>query len=213
MQGTSKGLTESIRLREYLVCVTGDTKIVFLAILVYLTIVIAFVAYLFPYMSFSYWLALSSLLVLGVSVLRYGLKALLKMLERPKLKIVRSKIESQHVGAAGEYKDLYLIVQNVGGQEAIDCQVKAKVRGSQEPYYVAGVPFSLEAHNEKSIRFQQVIKSEQKVQPNFGRGPIMDRGNIYEYEIYFYGNFKDTKAHRLRLDLTSWENIGVILDC
>jgi len=158
--------------------------------------------------------ALSSLLVLGVSVLRYGLKALLKMLERPKLKIVRSKIESQYVGVAGEYKDLYLIVQNVGGQEAIDCLVKANVKSmSQEPYYVVGVPFSLNAGNEKNIRFQQVIKSEQKVQPISEKGPIMDRGNIYEYEIYFYGNFKDTKAHRLRLDLTSWENIGVILDC
>lgn len=192
---------------------TSDTKIILLAILVYLTIIIASFAYLFFYTSFSDWWPLISLLPAGVLILS-GLNALLKRLGRPKLKIVRSKIEPQNEGTEGEYKDLYLIVQNVGGEEAIDCLVKANVKSmSQEPYYVVGVPFSLNAGNEKNIRFQQVIKSEQKVQPISEKGPIMDRGNIYEYEIYFYGNFKDTKAHRLRLDLTSWENIGVILDC
>lgn len=192
----------------------SSNKIIFIAILLYFTVVIASIVCLRYYTSFSDWLVLASLILSGVLILGYGLNALLKMLGEPKLKIVRSKIEPYHKGTEGEYKDLYLIVKNIGGKEAIDCQIKAKARGmSQEPYYVTGVPFSLNAGNEKSIRFQQVIKSEQKVQPNFGRGPIMERGKVYEYETNFYGNFKDTKAHRLKLDLTSWENIRVVLDC
>ena len=84
---------------------------------------------------------------------------------------------------------------------------------SQEPYYLQEMPFSLKAGNDTEIHFQQIIKSEQKVRSLSKKAPAIDRGHIYEYEIRFYGNFKDDKAHKLTLDLSSWESIGVTLDC
>lgn len=185
-----------------------------MAILAYLAIIIAFIGYLLFYTNFSDWLALVSLFLSGGIVLGYGLNAILKMLGQPRMKIVGSKIESHNVGTEGEFKDVYLLVKNVGGKEAIDCLIKAKIRGmSQESYYLIGTPFSLKAGDDRSVHFQQVIKNEQKVRPLSEKASIMDRGNVYEYEINFYGNFKDEKTHRLKLDLSSWENIRIILDC
>lgn len=190
-------------------------KLILVAILLYFTVVITFIVYLLFYTEFSDWLVLASLFLSGVIILGYGLNAILKMLGQPKLKIIGSKIESCKVDTEGEYKDVYFLVKNVGGQEAIDCLIRAKVKDTSEtPYYVVRTPFSLQAGNDRPIHFQQVIKSEQKIRPLSNKNPTLDRGRIYDYEITFFSaNFKDEKKHRLKLDLTSWENIKVILDC
>jgi hypothetical protein len=136
------------------------------------------------------------------------------MLKEPRLRIVGSRREPHNEGSAGEFIDLYLTIKNTGGTRVDDCDMQAEVKGvSKNPYHVAFIPF-LNAGYEKEIRFLQIIRSEQKARPSSKSCPTLDRGRIYDYEITFFGaNFKDEKKHRLKLDLTSWENIKVIFDC
>ena len=196
-------------------CDTGDTRIVFLAILVCLTSIIAFVVYLHLYTSFSDWLALAALILSGVIVMERISSAIARILKEPHLRIVDSRREVRNEGSAGELMDLYLTIKNSGGTQAEDCNMQAEVKGVlTHPYRITPMPFSLNAGDRKEIHFQQIIKSEQKVRSLSNKSPTLNRGRIYEYEITFFGaNFKDEKKHKLKLDLTSWDNLGVILDC
>jgi hypothetical protein len=141
--------------------------------------------------------------------------AIARMLKEPRLRIVDSIRQLHKEGSEGEFMDISLVIKNTGGERADDCIVYAKVKCvSENPYNISGVPFSLNAGDQKKIRFLQIIKSEQQVRSLSGNSPTLDKGKLYEYEITFSGaNFKDEKKHRLKLDLSSWENIGVILDC
>jgi hypothetical protein len=141
--------------------------------------------------------------------------AIARILKEPRLRIIGSRKEPHNEGSEGEFLDLYLTIKNTGGEQANDCDVYAEVKGvSKNPYCITHMPFSLKAGDSTEIHFQQIIKSEQKARSLSNKSPTLDKGRTYEYEITFFGaNFKDEKKHRLKLDLSSWKNIGVILDC
>ena len=184
-------------------------------ILLYSVALTVIMAYLVYYTQFTEWLALISLfLSVGLLIVNI-LNAIAKMLRQPRLKIIESRIETQRKDSEGEYKDVYFVVRNVGDDQASDCTIKAKVKDVWKDFYnIAGVPFSLNAGDDRGIHFQRIFKSDQRVLPLTENRPIFDRGKVYECEIKFYGrNFKDEKHHHIRLNLSSWENIGITFDC
>lgn len=148
-------------------------------------------------------------------VLERLLSAIARMLKEPRLKIVGFSKVVHNEDSEGEFIDLYFTVKNTGGDRAEDCEIRAKVKSiSKDFYYVTHMPFSLNAGIDTKIYFQQIIKNEQRTRSLSKNSPILEIGKIYEYEIRFSGvNFKDEKKHKLKLDLSSWENIEVILDC
>jgi hypothetical protein len=189
--------------------------IILVIILLYLAFVGMVVAYLLYYTDFSGWLTLLSVILTGVVIMERFADRLSKILKEPRLKVIDSRRKSHGEGSEGEYLDIYLIIKNTGGEWAEDCKVYAKVKHiSENSYNISGVPFSLNAGDSKEIHFLRIIKSEHKTRDLTGGTPTLDRGKIYEYEITFSGaNFEAKKKHRLKLDLSSWENIKVILDC
>jgi len=193
----------------------NKSKIIFITILLYFIFTIIVVVCLQYYTVFSGWLSLLSLFLSGVLVLERILNAVLRILGEPRLKLVDSVRKPYNEDSEGEYMELYLTIKNIGGGQAIDCNIHAKAKNiSKKPYLISRIPFSLDAGVTAEILFHQIIKSEQTTRSLFKNSPKLKRGEVYEYEIGFSGaNFKDEKVHRLKLDLTSWENIRVIIDC
>lgn len=159
------------------------------------------------------WIALITLMVFaGVFVLE-GLNLILKQVDKPKIKIEGARVEIHNEGTEGAFKDLYFDIWNEGGQQASDSKVKVKVKGVWVDL-LASFPMDLYPDDKKSVHLCQVIKSDEKVKIGGRSDSSLDRGQAYTLDMRFYGrNFKDRKSHRLKLDLSSWENIGIILDC
>lgn len=192
------------------------TAWILVIILLYLTVAGAVIVYFLFFTGFSDWLALFALVVSGVIATERIAQWLSKIGEEPRLKIIGSRRESHNEGSEGEYIDIYLLIKNVGGARADDCNIHAMVKGvTKNSFYLNHMPFSLDANDEREgIHFQQIIKSGHNTSALTEKSPKLEMGRIYEYEITFSGaNFKDTKKHKLKLDLSSWENIKVILDC
>lgn len=201
--------------------VQGKTIFVIVVESVYLTISIIASIYAYYYLPLELndWIALISLLVfVGIFVLN-GLSEILKVLSRPKLKIVDGNVKVHNEGSEGEFKDFICIIRNVGGEEARDCKIKVKVKEVWQDFYcLPEVPFDIYPDDKRSKFLSQIIKREGKM---FIRGtrkttkhPPLQMGQVYTLEIRFYGrNFKDKKVHTLRLDLSSWKSIGIKLDC
>lgn len=189
--------------------------IILVIILLYLAFAGMVILYLFSYTNFSEWLALSSLILSGVIVVEKIADWLAKMMKEPRLRIVGSSRMLHGEGSEGEYLDIYLLIKNTGGEKADDCDIQAVVKGvTKESFFLNHVPFSLNAGNKKEIHFQQIIKNEHKTRALMDKSPNLGMGRIFEYEITFSGaNLEDKKKHRLKLDLSSWENIKVVIDC
>lgn len=159
------------------------------------------------------WIALITLMVFaGVFVLE-GLNLILKQVDKPKIKIEGTRVEIHNEDTEGAFKDLYFDIWNEGGQQASDSKVKVKVKGVWVDL-LWSFPMDLYPDDKKSVHLCQVIKSDEKVKIGGRSDTSLDRGKVYTLDMRFYGrNFKDRKSHRLKLDLSSWENIGIILDC
>ena len=189
--------------------------IILVIILLYLAFASVVIFYLFSYTNFLDWLALSALVFSGVIATERIAQWLSKIGEEPSLKIIGSTTEFHSKGSEGEYMEIFLIVKNAGGGTADDCKVLAMVDGvSTDFYYVTNNSLSLVPDEKDSVRFQQIIKSEFTTRSLTEGSPRLSGGKIYTFKIRFLGsNFKDKKLHTLKLDLSSWENIKVILDC
>ncbi len=160
----------------------------------------------------SVWIPLISLLVFAGVFMLSGLGEILKVLRHPKLKIVDYNVNVEKKDTEGEYKDIFFIIQNVGGEEAVGCEIWMTVE-NYDSYRLRGVPFPLVIDKKESIHFQRVIKNTRKTSLLSRKYPILDMGKVYDCKVRFYGNFRDKKFHQFKLDLSSWENIGIILDC
>jgi hypothetical protein len=183
-------------------------KTVSLAVLLlYLSILIIIPFYAYYYWNLVDWIPLLSLLVLGGILLFEGLNQILKIMNQPKLKIGNFKIVVCNEGKEGEYKNLYLIIKNVGGEES-DYSIKVLVEGGKQELHSLSQPdITIVPDQELNILLSTAVKTS-------GIVPIgsneLDFGKTYTLGIRFYGNnFKDTKIHRLKLDLSSWENINI----
>jgi len=193
--------------------VQGKTvSIIILLISLLISIFTLVYVHYFLELNINDWIALVSLLLLGWIFMLSGLGEILKVLRHPKLKIVDSDVKVEKKGTEGEYKDVFFIIQNVGGEEAVGCDVWVEVE-NHNSYRLSGVPFSLVIDKKRPIHFQRVIKGNIKTSPLSENSPILDIGKVYDCRVRFYGNFRDKKIHQFKLDLSSWENIGIILDC
>lgn len=191
--------------------------ILLFTLLIYSIALAAITTYLSYYTQFTDWLSLSSLF-LSTGLLTFNiLNQISRMLRQPRLKIIDSRIETcfSRPERSNEYKDVYFLIKNVGDEQARDCTIKANVKDVWKEFYnITGVPFSLDAGNDRKIHFQRIFKNDQRVLPLSENRPIFDRGKVYECEIRFYGrNFRDEKVYRMKLDVSSWENIGLSFDC
>jgi hypothetical protein len=142
-----------------------------------------------------------------------GLGQILKTLKQPKLKVVQSYVKLENEGTEGEYKDIYLMLRNIGHDQASDFQIMAEVKGISKSAYYITHNLSLGTFPDKPILFQRIIKSTQKTQSLSDGSPILAIGKVYEYRIWFCGGNLDKRSQRLMLNLSSWEDIGVRLDC
>lgn len=186
-----------------------------LVVLSYLTAVVATILYLYHFTEFADWVGLVSILLLVGIFMLDGLAHILKVLKQPKLKILNPHVKTQNKGTRHEFKDVYFDVWNDSGQEAIEIQIKVKVKELWQDFYLLPPRYvDLIPDGRKTFHLCQPIKSEEKVIIGGIRNLPLDRGQIYEVDIRLYGrNFRDRKTRRLKLDLSSWENIGIILDC
>jgi len=142
------------------------------------------------------WIPLISLLVFAGVFMISGLGEILKVLRQPKLKIVRSYVDVKSEGTTG----------------ATDCEIEVTVE-NHSSYCLRGGTFDLKPDKKKPIRFQQIIKSTGKTSDASEKSPILSIGHVYECEVTFYGKNFRKKTHHLKLDLSSWETVGIILDC
>ena len=184
-------------------------------ILIYLIVAGAVIFYLVFYTGFSDWLALSALMFSGVIATERIAEWLANLLKEPRLKVVSSRKDLQYEGSAGEFLNIYLLIKNVGGARAEDCDIQAVVKGvTKNPYFVNLEYISLNPKITKEILFQQIVKSKHKTQVSTKGSPELELGRVYEFKLTFSGsNLEDNKNQTLKLDLSSWENIKVILDC
>ena len=169
-------------------------------------------AYCFLELNVNDWIALGSLLLLGWIFMLSSLGEILKVLRQPKLKIVRSYVDIKNEGTTGEFKDVYCVIENAGGEKATDCEIEVTVE-NHNSYCLGCGTFDLKPDKKKPIRFQQIIKSTGKTSDTSEKSPTLIIGHVYECEVTFYGKNFRKKTRHLKLDLSSWENVGIILDC
>ncbi len=189
--------------------------VVLVIVLLYLVVGIALAIFWVIFTNFLGWLALLLAVFSGVIPVERLAVRFAKMLKEPRLRIVSSSRVLREEGSEGEYLDIYLLIKNTGGTKATDCDIQAVVKGvTHNSFFLNNNPFSLKANGEEKLHFQQIIKSEHRTRALTEERPKLEMGRIYEYEITFSGaNLEDKKKHTLKLDLSSWENINVILAC
>jgi len=198
-----------------------EKSVTLITLLAYFLVLACTIAYAYYNLALDAgnWIQLFILLIaLGVFMLE-GLGQILRALKQSKLKIIDSRTETRNKGTEGEFKDIYFVIENVGGQQAEDCKIKTKVkRAWQDSCSLSSGILDIYPHDKKDIRLCQVVKSSREVEIlctcKDEKFPPLEIGETYEIEIEFYcRNFNDQKIHRLKLDLSSWNNIGIRLDC
>ena len=184
-------------------------------ILIYLIGAGAVISYLSFYTGFSDWLALSALVISGVIATERIAEGLSNLFKEPRLKVVGSRKDLQYEGSAGEFLDIYLLVKNIGGARAEDCDIQAMVKGVTKNLYFVNLEYiSLNPKITKEIPFQRIVKTARKTQVSTKGSPELELGRIYEFKLTFSGaNLEEIRNQTLKLDLSSWEKIKVLLDC
>ena len=132
---------------------------------------------------------------------------------KPKLKIESSRVEIHNGGTEGKFKDLYFSVRNVGGEEARDCVFEIRVKGLWRDFCSMQHTKDIYPDKKETFHLCQIVKTDESMVIGGRRNLPLDRGKAYTLEIRFFGrNFKDREIHILRLDFSSWEDIGIELD-
>jgi hypothetical protein len=196
----------------------------FLFLLSYLVVSVAIILYLYCYTQFTDWVGLISLLLFGGLFVLEGLGQILKILRDPRLKIMGSGVKTDYVDTKDEFKDVYFVVVNEGKREAQGCRVKVKIKGISDDFEVLKLNFpsddgrfNIEPNERKPVSLCHVEKKGLRVSIPIVEHPysrVLEKGQNYQLQFLFFGkNIEDRQVHRLRLDLSSWENVGIRLDC
>lgn len=163
------------------------------------------------------------------TLLAWGLKP--QFSKEVNLKIKNPRVTIQNVGSKHEFKNLIFDIKNNGKTEAIGCRIRIEVRGILDnlqeivnpnlPADIDRGAFNIIPNDQISINLGQVtteqtttcvIYTERLDSNRLGNFVTLTKGT-YELYISLVGkNFKHKKVHRLRLDLTSWKNVGIKLD-
>jgi hypothetical protein len=166
---------------------------------------------------FNFWTELAVLLCgLAFALLAWGLKP--NFDKKVSLRIInpRKKIDKQ--GTEHEVKSLLFDIENTGKVEAKGCKATLRVNGQwNEPETLSPDSFNIRAKDKYSVLLCQVEKKRKTTTviliKNIGTRPALTKG-IYDLDLCIVGeNFANGKTHRLKLDLSSWENIAVGLYC
>lgn len=180
---------------------------------------------------FDYWTQLAvALSMAAFGLLVWGFKP--HFSKNVSLKIKNLRVEIQNLDTKHEFKNLFFDVENNGKTEAKGCRIKIVVKGIWDntreivnPNLPAAIDrgvFNIMPNYPVSINLGQVTKeqpttceiyTEDPDAKRLGRFVTLTKGT-YKLEISLVGrNFTHKKFHRFRLDLTSWKNIGIKLDC
>jgi hypothetical protein len=166
----------------------------------------------------------------GIALLAWGFKPYL--IKNVSLKIKNIRVESSNVGTKHEFKDLIFDIKNNGKIEAIDSRIEVEAKDTWDntrewvnpnlPVHIERGTFNIAPNDKKTIHFGYVDKKQPTTCLIYVQSSDVQRlkefttltKGIYSLEIRFIGkNFTDNKIHRLKLDLSSWKNIGMKLDC
>lgn len=170
------------------------------------------------------------LFILACGLLAWGFKPYFN--KNVSLKIKNPRVEIDNLGTKDEFKSLFFDIKNNGKIEAKECRITIVVKGildnSREivnpnlPTAIDRGVFNIMPNCPVSINLGQVTKerpttceiyAEDPDAKRLGRFVTLTKGT-YKLEASLAGrNFSHKKVHRFRLDLTSWENIGISLDC
>jgi len=201
--------------------------------LTYLPISIIIALYLYFYTKFTDWIGLISLLVFGGVFVLNGLGQVLKALREPRLKIKNPRVDVENENTKHEIKNLIFDIKNNGKTAARVVKVRVKVKGIWDDFQEIVNPtfpttsetFDVIPNDPKCIRLGQITKERPKVCEIYTRNlrakgislknnPILKEGKAYQLEICLFGdNFSNKKTYRLILDFSSWNKIGIKLDC
>jgi len=159
-------------------------------------------------------------LVGGFFVMLSGLGYVLKILSAPDFIIKNPRVDPYDVGTKDEFKDVLFKIRNKGKTKAIDCKFEIKVKDSGKEFVQLRKPIdkktSINSGDEITINLCNVRKISSNVIINTGINQclLLDRGKKYPLELKITGdNFQVKKISDFELDLSSWKNIGIILDC
>lgn len=171
----------------------------------------------------SFWTELAVALVVGaIALLAWGFKPLFDKDVSLKIKSPRMEVHKPYV--RDEVKSLFLDIRNNGKIEARGCQAKIKVVGKWDEFetLLPDFPSTVETFNvlakdKRTICLCQVRKQLPTTTvihiARIGTYPALTKG-IYDLDLRIVGeNFANRKTHKLQLDISSWENIGIALDC
>jgi archaellum component FlaG (FlaF/FlaG flagellin family) len=166
---------------------------------------------------FNFWTQLAVLLCgLAVALLAWGFKPHFD--KNVSLKIINPRKEIHNQGTEHEFKSLLFDIKNNGKVEAKGCKAMLRVSGQwNESETLSPDSFNILAKDKYPIHLCTVEKKYKTTTviliKNTGTRPALTKG-IYDLDLCIVGeNFANGKTHRLKLDLSSWENIGIKLDC
>jgi len=145
-----------------------------------------------------------------------------RILKEPSFEIRDPRVEVYNVGSKDEFKDVFFDIKNNGKEEARGCRIKIRVKEIWDRFEILKPSFpdktalfSVDPNDIKSIYLCKITKERPTTTvihiEDLGKHSALTKG-VYHLEIRFFGkNFVDRKSHELKLDLSSWENIGIQL--
>ncbi|MCW3986167.1 MAG: hypothetical protein NWE91_07165 [Candidatus Bathyarchaeota archaeon] len=202
-----------------------DKTIVKMVSLAYFGFSIALAIYYYSFLNMrdERFGALILALFLGFFAMFGGIGYVLKMFSEPDFTIENSWVKLRNAGTKDEYKDLFLRIRNKGKTKAIDCKVKIKVKGRGEDDYQLILPHpvyerrtSINSGDRIIVQLCQVPKKSLNVaiRTILQQPLVLPKGEKYVLEVRMTGdNFPRKKLHNIELDLSSWGNVGIVLDC
>ena len=145
-----------------------------------------------------------------------GLGEILRVLHEPRLKIERVYVNLYNEGLENEIKNLCFIVKNNGKEEAQDCKIEFEMDDKNFIWHIGNIypddtkPFTISSVENKTdyVLIYTDIRDEGE------RSSIkLEKGKIYKLTIMFKGKNFGRKVFNLRLDFSSWENVGIKSNC
>jgi len=198
-------------------------SIIFLITYSAFTIFIISYAYYVWQLEIGNWIQLFLLLVaIGVSMLE-GLGQLIKALSEPRLKIENPRVEAHNINTKDEFKRILFDLKNNGKTEARGCKLKVKVKGLWDEFVALNPSFprtietfDLSPEDRCTIYLCEINKKNPTTTViyilDLSKHSALTEGT-HQLELRLFGkNFVDKKLHKLTLNLSSWEKIGIALE-
>lgn len=160
------------------------------------------------------WIGVTVSFTWGFDLLIWVYKENKELEKEPTLEIKNPRVKIDNIGAKDEFKDVLFEIINNGKTKAINCIAEIKVT---DVWYETEVLFSdidIIPNRPETVCLCQVMRKSHAVAftKKTHKYPALDKGKKYQLEIQLYGdNLAEKNIHRLKLDLSSWENIGIKL--